>query len=86
MAVDASTPVPDELDARVEQMLAHMDRVHAEVVNRLDGPTDESGSTPSLPTPAPSGLEAEVEKALSPENGAWRITATGRDLLARGHE
>lgn len=92
MAVDASTPVPDELDARVEQMLAHMDRVHAEVVNRLDGPTDESGSMPTLSSPAPSGLEAEVEKALSKaaeaakatsSNGADVPTATIKELDER---
>lgn len=76
MSVDVSTPVPDELDARVEQMLAHMDRVHAEVVNRLGGAADESLPTPPPPQrpPAPpqappavaaTGLDAEVEKALS---------------------
>lgn len=81
MAVDASTPVPDELDARVEQMLAHMDRVHAEVVNRLDGPTDESGSTPILSQPAPAGLEAEIEKALTKAAEAAKVTSSnGADV------
>jgi hypothetical protein len=65
MPVDTSTPVPDELDARVEQMLAHMDRVHAEVINRLDGPTDEEASAPSAPsvpsapTPPPASPVSE---------------------------
>ncbi len=70
MAVEVSTPVPDELDARVEQMLAHMDKVHAEVVNRLGGGADDivpppTRSVPPEPPPAASGLDAEVEKALS---------------------
>lgn len=81
MSVDVSSPVPDELDARVEQMLAHMDRVHAEVVNRLGGEADdivppptrasppvspEPPVSPVPPEPPPaSGLDAEVEKALS---------------------
>lgn len=32
------------------------------------------------------GLLAEVPKVLSPEVVAWRITATGRDFVARLHE
>ncbi|HYD00786.1 MAG TPA: hypothetical protein VEB22_06115 [Phycisphaerales bacterium] len=85
MPVDTTTPVPDELDARVEQMLAHMDRVHAEVVNRLGEATDEStqasspasDESPPAPPPAaePAGLDAEVEKALSRAADAARTTA-----------
>ena len=59
MAVDASTPVPDELDARVDQMLQHMDRVHADVLNRLEPPADEEGAERAL-----SRLDAEVDRAL----------------------
>lgn len=62
MTVDTSSPVPDELDARVEQMLQHMDRVHAEVVNRLDPPTDDGVSGGSAPLA--SRLDAEVDRAL----------------------
>jgi hypothetical protein len=32
------------------------------------------------------GLITPVAKMISPENEAWRITATGRDLLASQHE
>jgi predicted transcriptional regulator len=31
---------------------------------------------------AEKGLLASVEKEVSPENSAWRITAKGRDFLA----
>lgn len=31
---------------------------------------------------ADKGLMASVNKPVSPENRAWRITAAGRDLLA----
>ncbi|MBY0309248.1 MAG: hypothetical protein K2Q09_10940, partial [Phycisphaerales bacterium] len=58
MSVDASTPVPDELDARVEQMLQQIDRVHAEVVNRLDLRTDED------PAASEPDLDAGVQRAL----------------------
>jgi len=83
--VDASTPVPDELDARVEQMLAHMDRVHAEVVNRLDGAADEQGAPPDKPSspaqspPAP-GLDHDVEAALNKVEQAAQASRNGADV------
>lgn len=70
MPVDTSTPVPDELDARVEQMLQQMDRVHAEVVNRLDPPTDEGVSGSGTPI---SRLDAEVDRALQDAAEAAKV-------------
>ena len=33
---------------------------------------------------ADKGLVAKLPKVISPENEAWRITASGRDFLAEG--
>lgn len=76
MPVDTSTPVPDELDARVEQMLQHMDRVHAEVVNRLDPPSDERSPDHA----APSRLDAEVERALQDAAAAAKAVSEPVEL------
>jgi hypothetical protein len=59
----------------------------AVLVRRFGFPTVTPAETErELVYLADRGLLAEVDKAISPEIGAWRITATGRDLLARGHE
>lgn len=34
---------------------------------------------------ADKNLVVQVDKAISPENAAWRVTATGRDLHAQSH-
>lgn len=73
MPVDATTPVPDELDARVEQMLQHMDRVHAEVVNRLEPSADEKEAARSAPADV---LEGAVERALRDAAEAAKVATS----------
>jgi hypothetical protein len=49
------------------------------------GFSDLEASTlePELEYLSDKGLIAEVDKTVSPENRAWKITANGRDFLAR---